>query len=115
MIQFQGLNFKDSFVQKGAALGDPPSHKPRGRFRPRRAQMLLLARRSNPLMVEIRRGKADIEQLILDVMTLTKLNFNGAEICDGLPVTLRFVDRVGEILTGDPITPNAPLPFKFYI
>jgi hypothetical protein len=69
----------------------------------------------NPLTVEIRRGSADIEQVMRDVMSLTKLNFNGAEFCDGLPVTLRFADLVGEILTAGPITPHAPLPFKFYI
>jgi len=30
-------------------------------------------------------------------------------------VTLRFADLVGEFLTAGPITPHAPLPFKFYI
>ncbi|WP_315777781.1 MULTISPECIES: hypothetical protein [unclassified Bradyrhizobium] len=69
----------------------------------------------NPLSVQIRRGAADIEQVMRDVMSLTKLNFNAAEFCDGLPVTLRFADLVGEILTAGPITPHAPLPFKFYI
>jgi hypothetical protein len=69
----------------------------------------------NPLTVEIRQGAADIEQVMRDVMALTKLNFNGAEYSDGLPVTLRFADLVGEILTAGPITPHAPLPFKFYI
>jgi hypothetical protein len=69
----------------------------------------------NPLTIEIRRGSANIEQVMRDVMSLTKLNFNAAEFCDGLPVTLRFADLVGEILTAGPITPHAPLPFKFYI
>jgi hypothetical protein len=69
----------------------------------------------NPLTVEVRRGSVDIEQVMRDVMSLTKLNFNAAEFCDGLPVTLRFADLVGEILTAGPITPHAPLPFKFYI
>jgi hypothetical protein len=44
----------------------------------------------NPLTVEIRQGSADIEQVMKDVMSLIKLNFNGAGYCDGLPVTLRF-------------------------
>jgi hypothetical protein len=69
----------------------------------------------NPLTIEIRQGSADIEQVMKDVMSLTKLNFNGAEYCDGLPVTLRFADLVGEILTAGPLTDHAPLPFKFYI
>lgn len=69
----------------------------------------------NPLRVEIRQGKADIEQVMKDVMSLTKLNFNAAEYCDGVPVTLRFADLVGEILTAGPVGSFAPLPFKFYI
>lgn len=69
----------------------------------------------NPLAVEIRRGAADIEQVMRDVMSLTKLNFNAAEFCDGLPVTLRFADLVGEILTAGPLALHAPLPFKFCI
>ena len=68
----------------------------------------------NPLTVEIRQGTADIEQVMRDVMSLTKLNFNAAEYCDGLPVTLRFADLVAS-LTAGPISPHAPLPFKFYI
>lgn len=69
----------------------------------------------NPLTVDIARGDADIEQVLSDLMALTKLNFNNADFSDGLPVTLRFADLVGEILTAGPTDPKAPLPFKFYI
>lgn len=37
-----------------------------------------------------------------DVLNLTKLNFNACIYGDGLPVTLRFADAVGEILTAGP-------------
>lgn len=60
------------------------------------------------MTVEIRQGSADIEQVMKDMVSLTKLNFNGAEYGDGLPVTLRFADLVGEMLTAGPITPHAP-------
>jgi hypothetical protein len=43
-----------------------------------------------PLTMEIRRGTAGIEQVMRQVMLLTKLNFNAADFCDGLPITLRF-------------------------
>jgi hypothetical protein len=69
----------------------------------------------NPLTVDIARGDGDIEQILSDLMALTKLNFNNAGFSDGLPVTLRFADLVGEILTAGPAAPKAPLPFKFYI
>jgi hypothetical protein len=50
----------------------------------------------NPLTVDIVKGDADIEQVLSDLMALTKLNFNSAIFSDGLPVTLRFADLVGE-------------------
>jgi hypothetical protein len=71
----------------------------------------------NPLSVEICRGWADLDVVLADVMGLTKLNFNACIFADGLPVTLRFADAVGEILTAaPPVTKDsAPLPFRHYI
>lgn len=69
----------------------------------------------NPLTVDIVRGKADMELVLSDLMALTKLNFNSAGFADGSPVTLRFADLVGEILTAGPNDVTVPLPFKFYI
>jgi hypothetical protein len=69
----------------------------------------------NPLLVEITRGDADLLQVMQDVLSLTKLNFNACIYGDGLPVTLRFADDVGEILTAAPIPDLPPLPFKHYI
>ncbi len=40
-------------------------------------------------------------------MALTKLNHNACVFGDGAPVTPKFADAVGEILS--------PLPFKHYI
>jgi hypothetical protein len=48
-------------------------------------------------------------------MALTKLNYNSSKFGGGSPVTLRFADAVGEILTAGPLESNAPLSFKFYI
>jgi len=70
----------------------------------------------NPLSIEICRGEASLEQVMSDIMGLTKLNFNACIYADGLPVTLRFADEVGEILTSTPLTQELPpLPFKHYI
>jgi len=69
----------------------------------------------NPLMVEVTRGDADLLQVMNDVLALTKLNFNACIYGDGLPVTLRFADDVGEILTAAPLEDLPPLPFKHYI
>jgi len=69
----------------------------------------------NPLSVEITRGKADIDQVCEDVLGLTKVNFNACIYGDGLPVTLRFANSVGEILTAGPVGKLPPLPFRHYI
>jgi hypothetical protein len=70
----------------------------------------------NPLSIEICRGNADIEQVLTDVLALTKLNYNACIYGDGVPVTLRFADAVGEILTAAPRKNELPpLPFRYYI
>lgn len=70
----------------------------------------------NPLQIEIVRGEAKIEQVLADVLALTKLNYNACMFGDGIPVTLRFADSVGEILTAAPRKNELPpLPFRFYI
>lgn len=68
-----------------------------------------------PLLVDICKGSADIEVVLQDLMGLTKLNYNACIFADGLPVTLRFANSVGEILTSGPMESVPPLPFKYYI
>ena len=60
-------------------------------------------------------GNAKIETVLSDIMGLTKLNYNSCQFADGLPVTLRFADAIGEILTAGPSKESSPLPFKYYI
>ena len=69
-----------------------------------------------PLSIEVCRGNADLKQVMADIMGLTKVNFNACIYADGVPVTLRFADLVGEILTATPTAQDLPpLPFKHYI
>lgn len=68
------------------------------------------------LRVDISRGVADLDVVLADVLALTKLNYNACMLGDGLPVTLRFADAIGEILTAAPsIKKGVPLPFRHYI
>ena len=69
----------------------------------------------NPLYVEVSRGTANIKTVMKDILALTKLNYNACIFGDGLPVTLRFADAVGEILTAGPIESPPPLAFRYYI
>lgn len=70
----------------------------------------------NPLYIEITQGSASIGRVCSDILALTKLNYNACIFGDGEPVTLKFADAVGEILTAGPFTKDTPpLPFKYYI
>lgn len=68
-----------------------------------------------PLQIEINRGESDIKTVFSDIMALTKLNYNACIYGDGLPVTLRFSDTIGDILTAIPEVNWAAKPFKYYI
>jgi len=69
----------------------------------------------NPLTVEVNQGKADIQVVLSDILGLTKLNFNSCIFADGNPITLKFADAIGEVLTAGPVKDVPPLPFRFYI
>jgi hypothetical protein len=69
----------------------------------------------NPLLIDVARGEADLQQVMQDVLGLTKINFNSCVFADGLPVTLKFADAVGDILTAAPVGNLPPLPFRHYI
>jgi hypothetical protein len=69
-----------------------------------------------PILVEVNRGERDLITVMSDVLALTKVNYNACDFASGLPVTLKFADRVGEILTASPRGMDAPpMPFRFYI
>lgn len=69
----------------------------------------------NPLTVEICQGDASIKTVLADILALTKLNYNACIFSDGKPITLKFADAVGEVLTAGPIRDIPPLPFQYYI
>jgi hypothetical protein len=69
----------------------------------------------NPLIIDISKGEADINIVLKDILALTKLNYNTCIFGDGMPITLKFADAVGEILTAGPIKDVPPLPFGHYI
>jgi hypothetical protein len=68
-----------------------------------------------PLKVRVVFGDVAIEQVLEDILALTKLNFNTCIYGDGVPVTLRFADDVGEILTAIPGVTSKPLSFRHYV
>jgi len=69
----------------------------------------------NPILVEVTRGEAEIKQVCKDILALTKLNYNACIFADGQPVTLRFADSIGEVLTAGKNVVTSILPFKHYV
>lgn len=69
----------------------------------------------NPLRVEVLRGNKDIQTVCEDILALTKLNYNSCIYADGSPVTLRFADSIGEVLTAGKAIKSEVLPFKHYV
>jgi hypothetical protein len=69
----------------------------------------------NPLFISISKGECEIETVLNDIFALTKLNYNACIYADGEPVTLRFADAIGEVLTAAPLKETPPLSFKYYV
>ncbi len=80
-----------------------------------RLQSVLGLETPNPLTVQIVRGESEIKTVCQDILALTKLNYNTCIFGDGVPVTLKFADMIGEILTAGPNEKIEVLPFMFYI
>jgi hypothetical protein len=57
----------------------------------------------------------DLDTVCKDILALTKLNYNTCIYGDGIPVTLRFADSIGEILTAGKNIKTDVLPFKHYL
>ena len=68
-----------------------------------------------PLRIEIQHGEAPIEQVAIDILGLTKLNYNACRLGDGQLVTISFSDAVREILISNPTITERRPTFKFYI
>jgi hypothetical protein len=72
----------------------------------------------NPLFITVLRSTGefpDIKAVLADIMGLTKINFNACNYSDGLPVTVRFADKVGDILTMHSAKDAERQPLKFYV
>jgi hypothetical protein len=70
-----------------------------------------------PLAITVQHGDGDLLQVARDILGLTKLNYNACDIGESQPITVKYSERVGEILLA-----NRGLPregwrhnFKFYI
>jgi hypothetical protein len=72
----------------------------------------------NPLFITVMKSTGptpDLRAVLADIMGLTKINYNACNFSDGLPVTVRFADKVGDVLVMGTAQGSERQPFKFYI
>jgi len=72
----------------------------------------------NPLSITVLRSTGDlpdIRTVLADIMGLTKINYNACNYNDGLPVTIRFANKVGDVLTMGSARDAEKQPLKFYV
>jgi hypothetical protein len=72
----------------------------------------------NPLLITVLRAKKDLPEIktvLADILGLTKINYNSCNFNDGLPVTVRFANMVGDVLTMGSAKGADRQPFKYYI
>jgi hypothetical protein len=72
----------------------------------------------NPLFITALRSKREMpamKTILGDIMGLTKINYNSCNFNDGLPVTVRFAQMVGDVLTMGSAKGAERQPFKFYV
>ena len=70
---------------------------------------------ARPLKITVSRGDCDIDMVMKDILCLTKLNYNACIYGYGLPVALRFSDKIGNILTALKDVHWPARQFKYYI
>lgn len=70
-----------------------------------------------PLSLTLQHGEADLRVVAADILALTKVNYNACQLGESEPITVKYSDRVGQILLGNPKLPRDRWRhnFKFYI
>lgn len=59
-----------------------------------------------PLSITVQQGDADLVQVARDILGLTKLNYNACQLGESQPITVKYSDRIGEILLANPEVPR---------
>ncbi len=70
-----------------------------------------------PLSITVQHGEADLVRVARDILGLTKFNYNSCQLGESQPITVKYSDRIGEILLANPEAPRSRWRhnFRFYI
>lgn len=65
--------------------------------------------------IQIFEGESTLRNVCNEILALTKMNFNNCNYYDSLPITLRFAQKVGEIIQYLPQGFEPPSKYYFYM
>ena len=70
-----------------------------------------------PLTISVQWGEAELVQVATDILGLTKLNYNACALGESQPITVKYSDKIGEILLANPDVPRNQWRnnFKYYV
>lgn len=68
-----------------------------------------------PLEIVQHIADSPIRRVCEEILALTKMNWNSAEYAGGMPITLRFARRVGEIMSEVPVSEPVQPSYRFYM
>ena len=68
-----------------------------------------------PWEIEEHHGGSSPKELLREVLALTKMNVNNCSYADGVPITLSFSSKVGEVMKHIPQGELAETGYKFYM
>ena len=70
-----------------------------------------------PLGITLQHGDGDLLRIARDILGLTKANYDACQLGESEPITVKYSDRVGEILLSNPELPKEKWQhnFKYYI
>jgi len=68
-----------------------------------------------PWQITERHGSSSPKDLLREVLALTKMNVNNCSFADGIPITLSFAQKIGEIMKHIPADGKVQPKYKFYM
>lgn len=68
-----------------------------------------------PWQITERHGSSSPKDLLKEVLALTKMNVNNCSFADGVPITLSFAQKIGEIMKHIPADGKVQPKYKFYM
>jgi hypothetical protein len=68
-----------------------------------------------PIEISIYEGETTLKNVAQEILALTKLNFNNCNYYDSLPITVRFAQKVGEIIQYMDDSSSPPNRYFYYM